>query len=715
MIIPMKIKFVSIIFLFFISTMLPAQDRRRIDSLNYLLKTDNIANRIILHTEIGDAYRMNFPDSSLANYTLALNYAESLGDNLQTARSLKNIGGIYYIISDFPKSMEYSYKALKISEQIQDKEGISRCYNNLGLIYTAQGSYAKAIEAHMKSLKIAEETSDKKLISSSYNNLGLLYHEQNNFDKAEDYFDISYSIGKELNDKPGLAKTLNNLGILHIARREFDSAKFYLKQSFAIAEEIGDKLVSSKCLINLGLIYNENHDYAVSKEYYLKAFDIMKDIDDKTGISTIYINLGSQSLEQKNYKEAIEYLEKGLRISKDIGALSNLNRVYENLSAVYRDMGDYRKAFEYYKLFKETGDSLFNENTSAQIKQIESRYTTDKQQMEIDNLTKEKEINDRELALKEKEVIRQRNIIYIFLIVFVIIATLSLLLFRENRIKKNTNAILTKRNFEIHQKNEKMLTADKVIRESNELLMRSKERLESSEKELRELNAAKDKFFSIIAHDLRGPFQGFLGFSDILAKEAGTMSREEIIETSILLNDSLKKQFTLLNDLLDWTRLESGNYKLERKSVNLHDEVKKVFENLEIMASQKEISLKNGIDLNVRVDVDLNMIKLLFRNLISNSIKFTNRGGFVNVNCTKANGYIAVTIEDNGVGIADENLSKLFVLEKHYTTAGTESETGTGLGLVLCREIVEKHGCNIRVESVVSKGSKFIFTLPEAI
>ncbi|MDD5361925.1 MAG: tetratricopeptide repeat-containing sensor histidine kinase [Ignavibacteria bacterium] len=711
----MKIKIVSIIFLLFISAMLPAQERLRIDSLKNLLNTDNIANRIIIHTEIGDAYRMNYPDTSLANYKAALKYAESLGDNLQTATALKNIGGVYYIISDFPKSMEYSYKALKIFEQLQDKEGISRCYNNLGLIYTAQGSYAKAIDAHMKSLKLAEETFDKKLISTSYNNLGLLYNEQNNYDKAEDYFDIAYSICKELNDKPGLAKLLNNLGTLHIGRREFDSAEFYLKQSFTIADEIGDKLVSSKCLINIGLIHNEYHDYAVSKEYYLKAFDIMKDIDDKTGISTVYINLGTLSLEQKNYKEAIEYLEKGLRISKDIGALNNLNRVYENLSTVYMGMGDYRKAFEYYKLFKETGDSLFNENVSAQIKQIESRYTTDKQQMEIDNLNKEKEINDRELAVKEKEVIRQRNIIYIFLIVFVIVATLSLLLYRENRIKKKTNAILTKRNFEIHQQNEKMLIADKVIRESNELLMRSKERLESSEKELRELNAAKDKFFSIIAHDLRGPFQGFLGFSDILAKEAGTMSRAEIIETSVLLNDSLKKQFTLLNDLLDWTRLESGNYKLERKAVNLHDEVQKVFENLEILASQKEIALRNKIDLSTRVDVDLNMVKLLFRNLLSNSIKFTNRGGYVNVKCAKANDYIVVTIEDNGVGIAPENINKLFVLDKHYTTAGTESEAGTGLGLVLCREIVEKHGCNIRVESTVSEGSKFIFTLPEAI
>ena len=226
-------------------------------------------------------------------------------------------------------------------------------------------------------------------------------------------------------------------------------------------------------------------------------------------------------------------------------------------------------------------------------------------------------------------------------------------------------------------------------------------------------NAAKDKFHRIIAHDLRSPFNGFLGVSEILVAEIDSLSKDEIKDFNKALNVSLHKQYDLLTDLLDWSRLQNKNFVFNNETVFLHKELNKVIELLALTAKQKGIELRNNVEDDITVFVDLNMLKLVLRNLISNGIKFTNKRGFVAVSAVKKDMIVEITVSDNGVGIAEGDLGKLFRDDVRYSTEGSSKEQGTGLGLLLCKEIVEKHGGKIWFESEVNKGSIFYFTIPQ--
>jgi PAS domain S-box-containing protein len=251
-----------------------------------------------------------------------------------------------------------------------------------------------------------------------------------------------------------------------------------------------------------------------------------------------------------------------------------------------------------------------------------------------------------------------------------------------------------------------------VFTDISELKKKEKQIQEYAE-DLREANETKDKFFSIIAHDLRSPFHGFLGLSSILAAEVDSLSLDELKNISIALNTSLHKQFELLTDLLNWAKLQNKNLSLELISFSLRNELSTVLESITLSAKQKEIELINDVDENLIIIADLNMLKLVLRNLISNGVKFTNQNGFVKVSAIKYSGEVKIIVSDNGVGIDELNKQKLFIEGIRHSSEGTKNEKGTGLGLLLCKEIVEKHGGKIWLESKFGEGSKFILTMPQ--
>ena len=239
------------------------------------------------------------------------------------------------------------------------------------------------------------------------------------------------------------------------------------------------------------------------------------------------------------------------------------------------------------------------------------------------------------------------------------------------------------------------------------------EEIHAKTKELKELNETKDKFFSIIAHDLRSPFQGLLGVSSILANEAEELSTEEIKEYAKLLNNSLTNQFKLLEDLLSWSRIQSGKMKYEPVLLKLDEEFENVLDMFLTNLLNKKISVDVSVEKDMVIFADRDMFWQLLRNLISNAIKFTNDGGRVSINAIENVDDILIEVKDTGVGIEDENIERLFRLEEHFSTEGTNGESGSGLGLILCKEIVDRHRCKIWVESEFGKGSSFKFTMPK--
>lgn len=247
-----------------------------------------------------------------------------------------------------------------------------------------------------------------------------------------------------------------------------------------------------------------------------------------------------------------------------------------------------------------------------------------------------------------------------------------------------------------------------------ELLARVKTHLELQQQKqnLKELNATKDKFFSIIAHDLRSPLNQLLGLSEILQKEIESEKVDDAIKLANLINESAKSGRLLLENLLEWSRSQTGSINFMPEVLDLLKITNEVLELIENNAKQKSIKIQSRIHMDLQAFADDNMIKTILRNLISNSIKFTNRGGTIVLDAKKTEEMVIYSISDNGIGINEDDLEKLFRIEINPKSIGKSKEKGTGLGLILCKEFIEIIGGKIWVESIFEKGSTFSFSIP---
>ena len=241
----------------------------------------------------------------------------------------------------------------------------------------------------------------------------------------------------------------------------------------------------------------------------------------------------------------------------------------------------------------------------------------------------------------------------------------------------------------------------------------AEKKLKENEASLRELNATKDKFFSIIAHDLRSPFNTILGYSDILEKQIQENDFDGIERYSQIINKSSVIAMDLLSDLMDWSYSQTGTMKFCPEDIDLVDLIRGITTLLNYSALQKSITLHTELPNYIFVSADKAMVSSILRNLISNAIKFTKPGGEIIISTEQKLDKLIVSVSDNGVGIKPKAIKKLFRIDGNYSTIGTQNEKGTGLGLILCKSFIEKHGGEIWVESELGKGSKFCFTIPE--
>jgi signal transduction histidine kinase len=256
-----------------------------------------------------------------------------------------------------------------------------------------------------------------------------------------------------------------------------------------------------------------------------------------------------------------------------------------------------------------------------------------------------------------------------------------------------------------------------LVLKKNFDLERSK--TEQKNKELHELNATKDKFFSIISHDLKSPFNSIIGFSNLLIEQVKEKDYEGIEAYAKYIQDSSQRAMNLLLNLLEWSRSQTGRMEYNPEYVEIDGSINEVIELLSDSAQQKSITIHREFPPNMIAFIDKAMISTILRNLISNAIKFTNPGGEIIISVMQNQKEMIVSVADNGVGIRPMMIDKLFRIDESSSTSGTQDELGTGLGLILCKEFVEKHGGNIRVESDPDgksgrKGSKFSFTIPKS-
>jgi PAS domain S-box-containing protein len=229
-------------------------------------------------------------------------------------------------------------------------------------------------------------------------------------------------------------------------------------------------------------------------------------------------------------------------------------------------------------------------------------------------------------------------------------------------------------------------------------------------------NAEKDKFFSILAHDLKGPMSAFVAATQILTEDIQNMTLEEIRNIMISMKTDATNIYKLLENLLEWSRLKRGVLEFNRVKLNLRSLINSSIDSVDASAINKKIGIEVSVSENLEAMADKHMLETVVRNFISNAVKFTPAGGQIHISASASqNNSVEIKIRDTGIGMNLELLSKLFILNEKTSRNGTAGEPSTGLGLMLCKEFVEKHGGNIRVESEEGKGSTFSFTIPERV
>lgn len=638
-------------------------------------------------------WKQNNQEKSLEYYNKSLLLFEVLGDNPSIADCLNNIGLIYWNLGEYDKALDYYDHSLAIFEELNNKRGIAQCLFNIGQIYRSRGNYPVALDYCNKSLIIVEELGDKRRIAQRLNFIGLIYSYQEDYTLAIDNYSKSLKLNEELQDREGIASCLNNLGSIYKDKGENDAAIENYIEALNIFEEIKFKIGVADALSNIGLIHRNKENYDLALEYLFKALNVREEIGDYEGLSYSNGVIGEVYFLKNELDQALNYTQKSLKTALKLGLLLKQKESHHLLSTIYATLKTYDKAYENHLLYKELNDRIFNEDNIKKLAELEYQYEFEKAKQLI---ALEQQKKDAITAEKSK---RQRVLSTVFILGFILMTVLVVLIYRSSIQKRKANFKLAKQK--------------KQIEDANEVLTVQKKELQDFANELEIANKTKDKFFSIIAHDLRGPLGNLMGFGELLMTRGNKIEEKTKKKYIELIATDAKNTFNLLDNLLKWALSNTEGIIPNFERLNVNEIVKENISFFKTMAEAKELTLIDSLNEKIVVTADYDMINTVLRNLISNAIKFTPNNGIIEILSRKtSDNRIEIGISDTGVGIEAETLSKLFDTDSHITTSGTNNERGSGLGLKLCKEFVEKNEGTIYVESKLGNGTTFWISLP---
>jgi len=651
---------------------------------------------ILLFDYIG---KIQNTDTSLINLCLKKIERELENNDVTiSANWLYKIGIQYETgMTDLGKAIKYYELAIKEAKKANNPDWI--IYESwLGYTLLKTGDNEKAL---FYLLKATEEAENKKLINylpRTYLLLGYGFRATNNFDKFALFCQKSIDASLKINDSTDLLTALNEIGNIYYLKNDINNALLYHKKVLEIRKNKNDPgdlaysyhdIASDYLLIDsveTALSYMKKSKYyaGLTQNQYLIFFT-------NAGIFDVQMQLGL-------FKEA----EMSLSTMQNLAGILNLKntfyQLYHSYYAYYRYKGEFEKALKNYELATQYNDSISNEEIEKNIQELDKKYETAKK--------------DKELIENQEHIKRQQIIILFSVIVSGIVAFFLILVNIQFRQKREANTKLEFQNQEILKQKEELQTLAENLQIINVQLVEQRNEIIRQREKLFELNATKDKFFSIMAHDLKNPFNSLLGMSELLLMNASVLTPEKVQKYARTMNTSSKQAYSLLENLLEWSRIQTGKLipKLSKtKPSALINEVKML---LEAAAQTKNINLISEITDDDQIVADPEMTKTVLRNLITNALKFTFDGGTVLVECQKIDHEILFSITDTGTGIEPEHLNKLFRIDCKLSRNGTADEKGTGLGLILCKEFIEKQSGNIWAESEIGKGSCFKFTIP---
>ncbi|PZX94310.1 hypothetical protein DOS84_06710 [Flavobacterium aquariorum] len=590
-------------------------------------------------------------------------------------KALSDLSALLYY-SDSQKSLYYSNSAYALSKKNNYKKGIALSYNNFGVYYRIRADFPKALDYNYKSLHLFEILNDKNGIAKANNGLGTIYVEFKNYKQALTCYKKALKESQEIKDRKSIATYLNNIGDVYLRMKEYQKALSYFDKAIKMNAYEKSSYESGLNYTNIGITLNFLKQYKKSIEATNKSISIYNnDLSlfnafNKLELGKSYYYL---ALEEKNktnqfqlLQKSLDYIKESLKIFKREKSLIDIRDSYSYLSNIYKTQNKPELALMFFEKSSNLNDSIFSNENKIQIEFLKS-------QREIDLKDKKIEIQN----LKIKNEARKVYLLYTITIAVIILLTLFFWLYLSKR----------KTNLQLKEKN-------KVI--SN-------------------INKQKDKFFSIIAHDLRGPFTGFLGLTELLAQDIDNMDKEEIQFAAINMRSSAVNLNRLLENLLEWSRMEQGLIPFSPQKSKFLPLVKESVNTLQDEANKKRIKIQIKIPEDLTIYADYHILQSVIRNLLSNAVKFTPRNGSIKIEAHDDSKSTVVSISDTGIGMDAKILQNLFQLEVKTNRNGTENEPSIGLGLILCKEFVEKHNGKIWVESEVNIGTTFYFNFPHTI
>lgn len=663
-----------------ISNFVQAQQQSKIDSLRQVIKaySKNDTIKVQYLFELGKEYEKNSLDSTEFIYEKALKVSKTINSKIFEAESYNRLGNFYYYRSNFKKTLQYWGKELKIYTEIENLPGIGQTLANIGAVYFGLADYPNALKYWQKAIIVEELNGNVKAMAIVYGNIGLIYASQENYIKALSYFEKALEANKSLGNKNGVATNYNNISGVYIEQKKYNKAMKYAKIAKKINEEIKNLYGVA---INLGMIadlYLKKNEIDKSLTYYNQALEINKKIGDKYYTALYLSHVASIYIQKKEYKTAIKYAEKSLKLASETGALINKKDSYYYLAKAYAETGNFKKAYYYKNLYIDVKDSIYNDEKSKAIAEMQVKYESEKKEKQI--LQHQSELKASKIETQKQRY--QRNMFVIAFGIAIILIIIGLIFYKQ---KNMLNKLLRKYQNETIQKNKDLVEAIKT----------------------------NNKFFNILAHDLRNPINAITALSQIFIDshlKSSEKEREEMIQAIF---KSSSNTNVLLEELLEWATAKTGRVNYEPKQLSLEEIFKNTLASVWNNAVQKNINLEHSFLGAGTVFADENMLNTVLRNLTSNAIKFTNRNGKVQLLAIEDDENTIIKVIDNGIGISEKKQVKLFDISKKITTLGTENEKGTGLGLALCKEFVEKHNGIIEVESKLGKGTTFTLIFPK--
>lgn len=580
-----------------------------------------------------------------------------------------------FSLQERTSAIETIEEAIALSEKLHYQRGILESTFLLAEFYKFDERLPEAITVILNLLEKVTSEGNDAAQARCLRTLGELNRASLQHDQAITYIEDALDLYTKRNDQDGVAQCLNRLAAIHFEiQNDYYLVISYADRSMAISRAIRDSALMSNNLEILGAAYRELGKYRRALQYFENARTVGASMQDISAITNIDINIANTYILMHDLPNALKYAHRAY----DLAVQSNIKVHYRLtstlLARIYAEQKNFKMAYQYLSIGNSIWVAFLNQERDEHISRLNARYELEK---------KENEIIRRDFEIQQE----QRRIIAL-VIVASLLVVLALVFFYARLKMKNAN---------------------KLLERFNRQTLLQKEEIERQAAQLTELNQTKDKVFSIIAHDLRAPLVALKGYVDLV--EDGIISEDRLKEIIPLFMKNVNYITALTDNLLYWALNQMQGETVSPERFSLSDMLEHESGYLKKMAAQKGVVIENNVPKDMLVYADKNMIAMVVRNLLTNALKFCARDDTISISTLQKGDVLEVCIEDSGVGIEPERLASLFGITSQ-STRGTADERGTGLGLKLCKDFVEKNGGVIRVESEMSVGSRVYFTIP---